>query len=122
MAWVSGFAGCLAAPPVAEAEALITPIAAAWILARTVATSGQGTHLPSFHHGAEFLQIKDLRPLLTPQDSPFVKDNNAGGGFGELPRNFTCRHATCLSLITSVPCSPYAPRCSICPAPTGPGA
>lgn len=31
---------------------------------------------------AEFLQINDLREHLTPQESPFTVDNNAGGGFG----------------------------------------
>lgn len=30
---------------------------------------------------AEYLQIEDLRSYLTPRESPFVMDNNAGGGF-----------------------------------------
>lgn len=32
---------------------------------------------------AEYLQISDIRDSLTPRESPFVIDNNAGGGFGE---------------------------------------
>lgn len=31
--------------------------------------------------GAEYLEIKDLRGILQPQDSPFVDTNNAGAGF-----------------------------------------
>ena len=30
----------------------------------------------------EVLQIKTLRRSLEPRDSPFVKNNNSGGGFG----------------------------------------
>jgi uncharacterized membrane protein YgcG len=31
----------------------------------------------------DVLEIKTLRHLLNVRDSPFVQDNNAGGGFGE---------------------------------------
>lgn len=33
---------------------------------------------------AEYLGIKNIRPSLKMQDSPFTVDNNAGGGFGGL--------------------------------------
>ena len=33
--------------------------------------------------GSQYLQIKDLRNHLQPQDSPFVVTNNAGAGFGD---------------------------------------
>jgi hypothetical protein len=32
---------------------------------------------------AEYLKIEDIRSSLTPRESPFVIDNNAGGGFGK---------------------------------------
>jgi len=32
---------------------------------------------------AEYLKIEDLRSRLVARESPFVMDNNAGGGFGE---------------------------------------
>ena len=33
------------------------------------------------HDGLEYLKINDIRDRLKARDSPFVKDNNAGGGF-----------------------------------------
>lgn len=35
-----------------------------------------------FQQNAEYLKIENIRDKLTPRESPFVSDNNAGGGFG----------------------------------------
>ncbi len=37
---------------------------------------------PGSPSSVEYLKIKDIRDQLSPRDSPFVHDNNAGGGFG----------------------------------------
>lgn len=39
---------------------------------------------------AEYLKIHDIRDKLEEQDSPFVANNNAGGGFGGFLKQFSC--------------------------------
>jgi hypothetical protein len=65
--------GCFTAPaPSALAAALLTP---------------------PLGPAAEYLKIADLRDKLEARESPFVLDNNAGGGFGAPGQ---CRSARCL--------------------------
>lgn len=68
------------APRLAAAAATAVAAAAA------ACPTGERCHnlpaLPCRRPCADYLEIRHLRDVLTPRDSPFVSTNNAGAGFG----------------------------------------